>query len=91
MRNNNKIPHLVSSYLKEHSLSYREFADVVSDQLGTPDAISYQAVQYWVSGEFKPRPTLMALLYQHGHGSIKELALAVLKELRPEEYQPVQS
>jgi len=86
MRNNNEIPQLISSYLENHKLSYREFADQISDQLNIPDAISYQAIQYWVTGEFKPRPTLMALLYQQGHGSLKELALAVLQELKPDEY-----
>ncbi len=87
MGNSDKIPHLFTTYLDEHNLSYREFASQVSKQLDIPNAISYQAVQYWATGEFKPRPTLMALLYQQGTGSIKELALAVLKVLRPTDYE----
>ncbi len=87
MVNNNEIPHIIKSYLDEQELSYREFADQVSAQLGIPDAISHQTAQYWVTGIYKPRPAMMALWYQQAHGPIKELALAVLKVLRPTDYE----
>lgn len=85
------IPELVRNYLKDNDLSYRELADEISNQLGVAEAITYNSIYLWARGSNKPRPTLMSLLYQQGHGSLKDLAFSILKELKPDEYQKTQN
>ncbi len=82
------IPELISNYLKDNDLSYREMADKISHQLDVPDAITYNSIYLWARGANKPRPTLMQLLSKQGTGSLKALADEILKEL---DIQPVQS
>jgi hypothetical protein len=80
------IPTLLENYLKDNdNMSYREFADEISNQLGIPEAISYNSIYYWIKGANKPRPTLMNLLVKQGHGPLKELASEILKELKNSE------
>ncbi len=75
------ISELVSTYLEDHNLSYRAMAEKISQQLGVPNAITYQSIMNWSTGLNTPRPTLLMLMSKHCNGSLKELADQVLKEL----------
>lgn len=82
------IPELVKTYLKDNKLSYRGMAAEISNQLGVPEAISYNTIYLWIKGSHTPRPTLFQLLSKQGTGALRELAQEILKEL--ENGQPVQ-
>ncbi len=82
------IPELISNYLVDNKLSYREMAAKISWQLGVPNAITDVSITNWSDGTTTPRPTLFLLISKYGTGNLQELANQVLKELHPE--QPVQ-
>jgi hypothetical protein len=81
------IPELIIDYLDNHNLTYRELADQISEQLGINDAITRTSIYYWIKGEFKPRPTLMAMIAKDGTGELQTLAQQILKELGKEPVQ----
>ena len=78
------ISELITNYLEENKLSYRKMAAEISQQLGVPNAVTYQSISNWATGAFKPHPPLMLLLSKHGTGSMRELAQEVMKVLENE-------
>ena len=87
MDKNKQIQEIVTSYIETNDLSNRKLVDEINDQLGDPSAITIGAVGYWRSGKSLPRPFLIEVLYKRAaDGPTKELALNLLKVLKPDEY-----
>ena len=81
------VAELFTSYRKVNELTQQELAEAINRQVGLENFTSKQSISLWENGANKPYPNRMKLLYQQSDGSLKTLALSVLKVLDAEPVQ----
>jgi hypothetical protein len=91
MTNNLRISRAVTSYLDDNNTNPRQAARDINDQIGIPNAISYNTIRNWskgcVSNPYSASPILL-LLRERGAPELMALAETLIDIL--EIRQPVQ-
>lgn len=84
-----KVVHLYKE--QQGRLTYREFADALTEALGKHDSVSYNAVAFWGMGRYNPDYWMLVHLVTFNSSWPGDFARDCLAVMKPEIWHPTEA